>query len=156
MPQCLPNEISEKVESALSLLKSNPGMTRREACHHTHAAYKRVTRRIHGISPSNTCGGHNKKLQVPQTEALKDYITMCYDMGLSANIEAIVASTNSILRCDGSLDIVSHRWAKSWIQQNNEFIHTLKEKPLSVKHHVSYIQEDIEEHFRLFAQSKRK
>jgi len=57
-------------------------------------------------------GGHNKKLVVPQSEALKDYIKMCYTMGRSANIEVVVASANSILRCDGSMAIVSRRWAK--------------------------------------------
>lgn len=39
----------EKVESAISLLKSNLGMTRREVCYRMLAAYGRVTRRVHGI-----------------------------------------------------------------------------------------------------------
>jgi hypothetical protein len=51
-------------------------------------------------------GGHNKKLAAPQSEALKDYIEMCYAMGRSANIEVVMASANSILRYDGSMATV--------------------------------------------------
>jgi hypothetical protein len=91
-------------------------MTRKEAYHISRAVYSRVTRRLQGIPASHTRGGHNKKLVVPQTEALKDHIEMCYTMGRSANIKVVVASTNSILRCDGSMDTVSRRWAKQWIQ----------------------------------------
>jgi hypothetical protein len=96
-----------KVQKALELLKNNPGMTRREAYHISHAAYGRVTRRLQGIRGSHICGGHNKKLAVPQSKALKDYIEMCYAMGRSANIEVVMASANSILQCDGSMDTVS-------------------------------------------------
>jgi hypothetical protein len=86
-----------KVQKALELLKNNPGMTRKEACHILRAVYSRVTRRLQGIRASHTYRGHNKKLAAPQSEALKDYIEMCYTMGCSTNIEVIVASANSIL-----------------------------------------------------------
>jgi len=145
-----------KVQKALELLKNNPGMTRREACHISRAAYGRVTRRLQGIRGSHTRGGHNKKLAVPQSEALKDHIEMCYAMGRSANIEVVVASANSILRCDGSMDTVSRRWAKGWIKQNHEFIYTLREKPLSAKRRATHIREDIEAHFKEFDRCKRK
>jgi hypothetical protein len=55
----------EKVHKALDLLKNNPGMSRREACHEARAIYSRVTRRLKGIPSSSICGGHNKKLQGP-------------------------------------------------------------------------------------------
>ena len=35
-----------KVQKALELLKNNPRMTRKEACHISRAAYGRVTRRL--------------------------------------------------------------------------------------------------------------
>ena len=102
----------EKVRKALDLLKNNPGMSRREACHEARVIYSRVTRRLKGIPSSSTRGGHNKKLQGPQSEALKDHIFMCYAMGRSASIDIVVASANSILRCDGSDETVLRRWAK--------------------------------------------
>jgi hypothetical protein len=46
-----------KVQKALELLKNNPGMTRKEACHISRAAYGRVTRRLQGIRASHTRGG---------------------------------------------------------------------------------------------------
>jgi hypothetical protein len=55
----------EKVYKAPDLLKNNPGMSRREACHEACAAYSRVMRRLKGIPFSSICGGHNKKLQGP-------------------------------------------------------------------------------------------
>jgi hypothetical protein len=114
-------------------------MTRKEACHISRAAYGRVTRQLQGIRASHMRGGHNKKLAAPQSEALKDHIEMCYAIGRSANIEVVVASANSILRCDSSMATVSRRWAKRWIQQNHEFIHTLQEKPLSAKRRATHI-----------------
>jgi hypothetical protein len=87
----------EKVRKALDLLKNNPGMSRREACHEACAVYGRVTRRLKGIPSSSIHGGHNKKLQGPQSEALKDHIFICYAMGRSASIDIVVVSTNSIL-----------------------------------------------------------
>jgi hypothetical protein len=98
-----------KVQKALELLKNNPGITRKEAYHISRAAYSRVTRRLQGIRASHMCRGHNKKLVVPQSEALKDYIEMYYTIRRSTNIKVVVASTNSILRCDGSIAIVLRR-----------------------------------------------
>jgi hypothetical protein len=97
----------EKVHKALDLLKNNPGISRREACHEAHAAYSRVTRRLKGLPSSSIRSGHNKKLQGPQSEALKDHIFMCYTIKRSASIDIIVASANSILQCDGSNKTVS-------------------------------------------------
>jgi hypothetical protein len=39
---------------------------------------------------------------------------MCYAIGCSINIEVVMASTNSILRYNGSIDIVLQQWAKCW------------------------------------------
>ena len=87
----------EKVRKALDLLKNNPGMSRREACHEARVIYSRVTRRLKGIPSSSICGGHNKKLQGPQSKALKDHIFIYYTIGRSTSIDIVVASANSIL-----------------------------------------------------------
>jgi hypothetical protein len=87
----------EKVRKALDLLKNNPSISRREACHEAHVAYGRVTRRLKGIPSSSIHGGHNRKLQGPQSKALKDYIFICYIIGRSTSIDIVIISTNSIL-----------------------------------------------------------
>jgi hypothetical protein len=51
----------EKVYKALDLLKNNPGISRREACHEAYIVYSRVTRRLKGI-PSSIYNKYNKKL----------------------------------------------------------------------------------------------
>jgi hypothetical protein len=98
-----------KVQKALELLKNNPGITRKEACHILRTTYSRVTRRLQGIRASHIHRGHNKKLTVPQSKALKDYIEIYYAIGHSANIEVVVASANSILRYNSSMAIVSRQ-----------------------------------------------
>jgi agmatine/peptidylarginine deiminase len=98
-----------KVQKALELLKNNPRITQKKAYHILRAVYGRVTRRLQGIQASHTRGGYNKKLIVPQSEALKDYIEIYYAIGRSTNIEVVVASANSILRCNGSMAIVLRR-----------------------------------------------
>ena len=95
-----------KVQKALELLKNNPGITQKKAYYISCAIYGRVIYQLHGIPGSYTRRGHNKKLTLPQSEALKDYIKMCYTIGHSANIEVIMASTNSILQCNSSIDTV--------------------------------------------------
>jgi hypothetical protein len=67
----------------------------------TRVIYDRVRRRLKGISRSLARGGYNKKLNVPLTAALKDYLIMCYSIGRSCFIDATVAAANSILRCNG-------------------------------------------------------
>jgi hypothetical protein len=87
----------EKVHKALDLLKNNPGISRREAYHEVHIAYSRVTRRLKGIPSSSIRGRHNKKLQGPQSKALKDHIFICYIIGRSISIDIVVVSINLIL-----------------------------------------------------------
>jgi predicted DNA binding protein len=98
-----------KVQKALELLKNNPRITQKEACYISRAIYSRVTRRLQGIRALHIRRGYNKKLTVPQSKALKDYIEMCYAIGRSTNIEVVIASANSILRYNSSMAIVSRR-----------------------------------------------
>jgi hypothetical protein len=74
----------EKVQRALKLLYENPGMKIATAVRQTRAIYDRVRRRLKGIPRSSARGGHNKKLNVPLTAALKDYLIMCHSIGRSS------------------------------------------------------------------------
>jgi hypothetical protein len=119
LPNLLPTTMSSnaaheeaKIQEAMALLRKHPKMKATEAVRKTRASYLRLIRRLKGVPPSNSRGGHNKKLAEPQTWALKDHLLMCHALGRSASIDHIIASANSILQCDGSDATVSCRWAK--------------------------------------------
>ena len=67
----------------------------------TRAIYDRVRRRLNGTSRLASRGDYNKKLNVPFTAALKEFLLMCHALGRPANIENVVAGANSILRLNG-------------------------------------------------------
>ena len=92
----------EKVLAALDLIRQNKGMKAAEAARITRASYPRVLRRLKGVPRSSSRGGHNKKLDIPSSEALKEYLLMCHALGKGAGIDNAVEAANSILRCQGS------------------------------------------------------
>jgi DDE superfamily endonuclease len=146
----------DKVQNALSFIEANPGITIAEACRQTRASYDRVRRRLRGVLPSNSRGGHNKKLIEPENNALKDYITMCYNLGKPCTIDNTIAAANSILRVGGQDTTVSRRWVKRWLSREHEFIKTMRSKPLSAERRASHIREDIEDHFKEYRRCRDK
>src|SRR5436305_10561200 len=79
-PATMPPKVDHeelKVEEAMALLKNNLGMKATKAARQTRASYPRLLRRLKGVPPSNTRGGHNKKLSEPEDDTLKDYLLMC-------------------------------------------------------------------------------
>jgi hypothetical protein len=105
----------EKVQKALKLIKDNPGMKAAKAARIMHASIICVRRRIKGIPHSSSRGSHNKKLDMPSSEALKEYLLMCHALSKGAGIDNIVTTANSILRCQGINSTASRRWAKDWL-----------------------------------------
>jgi hypothetical protein len=67
-----PNDKHEedKVQKALALIRENPEIKIKEAARQTRAEYHRVLRRLKGIPRSSSRGGHNKKLNEPESRAL--------------------------------------------------------------------------------------
>jgi hypothetical protein len=90
-------------------MKSNPKIKAAKAVSKTRASCHRVLRRLKGIPPSSSRGGHNKKLAEPENYALREHLLMCYSMGKSAAVDNVIASANSILRCLGLDATVSQR-----------------------------------------------
>jgi hypothetical protein len=88
----------EKVQRALKLLYENPSIKIATAVQQTRTIYDRVRCQLKGILRSSAREGYNKKLNVPLTAALKDYLIICYLIGRSCSIDATVAVANSILR----------------------------------------------------------
>jgi hypothetical protein len=127
-----------------------------ETAYQTRASYKRLRRRRRGVQPSSTCGGQNKKLGEPETQALQKHLLMCHALSKSASINTVVASANSVLRCVDSDETVFRRWAKRWIMSQKDFFKIFRSKPLSFERRASYIKENIEKHFSKFNRCRRK
>ena len=75
-----------------------------EAARAKYAPYYRVYRRSRGLLASNTRRGTNKKLVVPQSNALKDYLLIYSMLGKPTAINDVIAAVNSILRIKGVVD----------------------------------------------------
>ena len=73
-----------------------------DAARQTRASYHRVIRHLNEVPRSSSRGGHNRKLDMPSTEALKEYLLICHALGKGADIDNLIAATNSIIRCQGS------------------------------------------------------
>ena len=143
-----------KVQNTLALIRENPGIKAVDTARQTRASYYRVVRRLHGVPRSSSRGGRNKKLDEPESKALKEYLLMYHSIGCSASIDNVIAAANSILRYQGSDATTSRRWAKDQLVREREFIKTLQSKLLEAKRRASYIREDIEAYFREFQQYK--
>jgi len=59
--------------------------------------YQRLMARRLGRPASHTRGGHNKKLDYPQDDALKEYILMLQYSGRGANLDKICAAAGKLL-----------------------------------------------------------
>ena len=79
------SEIESKIAAASAAMDANPCLKASDAARQFNTLYYRLLRRRRGIPPSHTRGGHNKKLSTVQDQALRDYIVMLYDFGMSAN-----------------------------------------------------------------------
>ena len=99
----------QKVQDVINLLQRKPTMKVLAAARKTRCSYDRLRRRLKGIPPSSSRGGHNKKLGKVEDYVLKDYLFMCYNMGRSAGVDAVVAASNSILQAEGRDKSVSRR-----------------------------------------------
>ena len=86
-----------KVQNTLALIHENPGMKATDTERQIRAAYHRVVRRLHGVPCSPSRGGRNKKLDKPESKALKEYLLMYHSIFYSASIDNAVATAKSIL-----------------------------------------------------------
>jgi len=143
----------QKVLATIELLRQQPELKIAEACRQTRAAYHRVTRRLKGIPASNSRGGHNRKFSVPQNDAIKEHLLFCYYTGRSAGVGELIESANTLLRLNSSLTLlgdyqtVSRRWAERWLRIEDEFVGTIRSKPLSWLRRNANNKEDIAGHF---------
>ena len=142
-------EIEARIDAASAAMDANPNLKASVAARQFSAPYQTLLRRRAGMPPSNSRGGHNKKLNSVQDSALRDYIFMLYSRGTTANTEEVLLAANWLLYYStGNPDkSVSIRWTKAWIKRQYNYIEALKLKPLSVKRLVLHIVEDIKGYF---------
>jgi hypothetical protein len=150
------SEIESKITAASAAMDANPCLKASDAARQFNAPYYRLLRRRRGIPPSHTRGGHNKKLSTVQDQALRDYIVMLYDCGMSANRDAIRTAANRLLfySTGDASKTVSTRWTKAWIKRQSEHLKPLKSKPMSASRLAAHIVEEVEDHFKSFKKCK--
>jgi hypothetical protein len=149
-PKSLDVEVA--ISKASEAMDKDPKLKGTKAALRYGAPYDRLIRRRQGRRASNTRGGHNKKLSVPQDGALKDYIMMLYSAGTSANLDEIHTAASRLLYyvLGDPKSAPSRWWTKAWITQNKDFLKTLKTKPIFAKRLGAHIVEDIKAHFANF------
>jgi len=95
----------QKVQKALALISSNPGMELQPQPV-KHALPTLGFYDAFRVSLDRRVVEDNKKLSIPESSALKDYLLMCQSMGRSASIDNTIAAAtrfygtkvNTILR----------------------------------------------------------
>lgn len=114
-------------------MDANPRLKASVAVRPFEVPYYLLIRRRKGVPPSNTRGGHNKKLSPVQDTALKDYIFMLHSCSTPGNLNTVRIAANRLLfYSNGDLkNTVSLRWCRTWTKRQSEFLKTMKSKPLS-------------------------
>lgn len=152
----------EKVQKTLELLLEQPDLKVAEACRRTRASYGRVQRRLKGHPPSNSRGGHNKKLLAPEEEALKNHLLFLHHLGRNGGKDHVKLCANRLLEYRGVTDkngdiaSVSRLWINRFMTRHKEFIKTLKSRPLSWLRRRAHNKEDIQNHFNDFKRCRDK
>ena len=68
-----------------------------------------------GHPASNTRGGHNKKLNMPQDQALRDYLMMLTGASTEVNLAEVKNAVSRLLYYESGdlIKTVSWRWTKA-------------------------------------------
>ena len=143
------------IQKALAAMDNNSLLKGREAAKLFGANYDRLMCRRCGRPASSTRSGHNKKLEEPADNALKDYLVMLYHAGTPPNT-AHVQHAASILIATLSRDHKAASRTKRWMVRQREYLKTLRTKPIAVQRMAAHVVEDIEEHFANFQKCRDK
>ena len=92
-----PYEIEERIAKASLTMDDDPNLKGTKAAQRFGAPYNRLIARRRGRPPSYSRGGQNKKLSIPQDDALKEYILMLQYSGRGANIHEVRAAAGRLL-----------------------------------------------------------
>ena len=90
-------EIEARIDAASAAMDANPNLKASVAARQFSAPYQTLLRRRAGMPPSNSRGGHNKKLNSEQYLASQDYIFMLYSCRTPANTKEVLLAANRLL-----------------------------------------------------------
>ena len=85
------------MQKAMAAMDANPRLKGTTAAQQFGASYDRLMAYQRGRPASNTRGGHNKKLDVPQDQALRDYLMMLAGAGTEANLAEVKNAASRLL-----------------------------------------------------------
>ena len=103
------DEIEAAIATASAVMDLDPTLKGTVAAKKYSANYRRLMARRRDRPPSNSRGGHNRKLSEPQDHALKDYLLLLHGLGTSPNREVLITASNRVLYYSGSAATVSSR-----------------------------------------------
>src|ERR1700733_15088663 len=109
------DEIETAIAEAYAAMDLYPSLKGTVAAREFGAPYDRLMARRRGRPASNTRGGHNKKLDVPQDQALRDYLMMLAGAGTEANLAEVKNAASRLLYYESGdpIKTVSRRWTKA-------------------------------------------
>ena len=90
-------EIKAWIYAARAAIDANLNLKASIAVHQFSALYQSLLGRQAGMPPSNSRGGHNKKLNSEQYLASQDYIFMLYSCRTPANTKEVLLAANRLL-----------------------------------------------------------
>jgi hypothetical protein len=108
-------EIETKILAASVAMDALPRLKASVAACQFDAPYHLLLRRRQGVLPSNTRGGHNKKLSTVQDQALRDYLVMLHDCEMNANQDTVRIAANRLLyySTGDMANAVLKRWTRA-------------------------------------------
>ena len=103
------------VQKAMAAMDANPRLKGTTAAQQFGAPYDRLMAHQQGHPASNTRGGHNKKLNMPQDQALRDYLMMLARANTEANLAKVKNAASKLLYYESGdpTKTVSRRWIKA-------------------------------------------
>jgi hypothetical protein len=81
------------VQKVMAAIDANPWLKGTTAVQQFGAPYNQLIAHQRGRPASNTREGHNKKLNIPQNQALRDYPIILTGAGTEANVNSTSVAT---------------------------------------------------------------
>jgi hypothetical protein len=72
-------------------------MKKSVAARTTRYSYYRLLNRLHGLLPSSSRGGYNKKLALVKDIVIRDHLILLHNLGRNAGVNNVIGARNSIL-----------------------------------------------------------
>jgi hypothetical protein len=153
---CFDAEEEKRLLICLDIVQTNPGTKLAKLAREKRVSYDKLRRRIRKVPDQRAKGGHNKRLNPPQEEGLKRYISYLIRIGQPPTKDGIRRAASQILLTCGEVSGCSKAWATRWLTRNKEFFKTIRAKTLPAERKAVHDREDVEGHFQDFQYALRE